>query len=300
MSVVTNRLKLSVFAEDNEDWVSKVNHWPFALEAIIAQMLSRQYVENGFDVTGTSGLDITYNEGDVNISGTSAYLAGATPTLTDDSYNWIFVRSGSVVISTSPPGGAVDYCMLYCVRTESSAISEIGDFRYTYPRVNGITISPLNINPTGNINMAASKRIYHSDALVGSNVVMLGTKQNLKSWTNQTSVKAWTELACTSYVSSVSKFAIVGLYCATYGTLADRWANLRCRKNSSMYENQYTAIDYGHPSAEAIDGNVIGQAHCFTIPFDTGLKLSASVTLPSVGIGSGSYYAYVDLLGYIL
>jgi len=288
-----------VFSDAEEDWTDKVNHWPFALEAIVAQMLSRQYVESGFDVTGQSGLAITYDPGDVNIAGTSYALAGASPTLTDDDYNWIFVRDNSVTISTSPPGGAVDYCMLYCVRTESGSIAEIGDFRYTFPRVNGITISPLNINPTGNINMPASKRIYHSDALVGSNYVMLGSPYTLKSWTNQSVVRAWTELDCSSQVSAVAKFAVIGLYCSTSQVQADRWANLRCRKDSGGYENQYTAIDYGHGSAEAIDGLVVGQSFTHIIPLTTAKKVEASVTLPSVGLGSGSYYAYVDLLGYI-
>jgi len=294
----TNKIKLNTVDVDDTGWGGAISHNFIALDAILKNHIYSNYVISGLTITQGLNREFSYSTGSVNINGIVYSLPGAAGEFYNNNYNWVYISNGALTLSTSPLSGT-NLILLYIVLVSDNTVSCVADCRPYPPRVDGVAIAPESVSPTGNINLAAGKRIISSDFSVGNNTVILPDSLEVLVWANQTTAKTEVTVDCSALVPSGVKFGIFNAYMATYGMTYNEWAVLTVRRDVGVYQFQNSALDYGHGSTEAIDGYYIGQSHQFIVRFDAGGVL-AKTTIPSGGITVGSYTCYLDLVGYIM
>lgn len=296
----TSRLKLGKFEDTDQDWGGEYRRLVDTTEIVLNQMLRRNYVISGLTVTFTTGtLNFAYTSGQVAVDGALYGITGNNGSVTDNSTSWLYIQGGAVILSGSVPVGS--YVALGCIVASNGAIEFIADLRPSYPRVNGVTIAPLNVAPTGNINIATSKRIVQADT-VGSNYFLFepGSVVTVVSKESQTSATAWVAVNLVGNLPGDAKFAVVTVHSQCFQCpIGSAYASMHVRGNESTDEDQFHTVAFGRGIDEGFYNSGRGSSHKFIIPV-SGANKTIWYKTTSGGLGSGSFNAYVDLVGYMI
>jgi hypothetical protein len=296
---LTNRLKLAIIEEEHTDWSSLASHWPEIIEVMINVLANKDYVINGLAAsTVPTSLAFTYSAGQVSINGSIVDLNSGNGLTIAETYNWLYVQGGQVKLSTLLPTGE-SYVPLYCFETDDTGIVAAADLRPSPPSLSGITIEPQQVNPTDDINMAAGKRVLHADSNVSSNTVMFTDAQvtEILTLSNLAAAEDWTEIDLSAIVTADTRFVIINCYMATFQADTDGFAVLEVKTEDSDTDYIHNVLDYGHPSASVVNPNQYGNTSQFVIRLDADKKFRARTRIDS--LGSGTYYAFIKLMGYM-
>lgn len=297
---LTNRFKVPVPVLNNRAWLDMLTHWAELFDVMVTVLSNQDYVISGLGVsTSATSLEFTYTEGVASINGSSVLITSGAGSLTASSFNWIYVQSGQIKVSTYPPSG-VSYVALACIQTDDSGAIGPADLRVSSPGVNGVSIAPFQVNPTGDINIAAGKRLKHADATVGSNILLYPNSEraSIVNWGNQTIAQAWQQIDVSTYLPATAKFAILNLRLATLNADTEGWALLEVKTNSSDTDYIHFVSDHGHGASGPLTPSVWGPSREITLAVDDDKKFWVRSLINSLG-GSGVYYAFVQLMGYV-
>jgi hypothetical protein len=298
---LTSRFKIPVPVLDSTSWLDYLTHWAEMMDVMFTALSVGDYVISGLAVTTEStSLDFSYGSGSVSINSSTVDITSGNGSATASAFNWVYIQGGVVKISIYPPTGA-SYVPLASLQTDATGVVGYADLRPSPPTVNGISITPFQVNPTSNINMAAGKKIIHADSGVGSNTVMFSDTSLLSilSWGNQTIAKDWETFSVSAYVTPDAKFAILNCYIATLDVVSDGWAVLEVKTETTDADYVYNFVDYGHPSASVLNAFQRGQTQQIILPLTSDKKFQARSLIDSLG-GSGKYYALIKIMGYVV
>lgn len=297
---LTSRLKVPVPVENNTSWGDMLTHWAELLDVMVTALSNKDYVISGLGVTTSPvTLEFTYGAGVASINGSSVAITSGAGSLVAESYNWIYVQSGQMKIATYPPSGA-SFVPIASVQTDASGAVGPADLRIAAPGVNGVSIAPFQVNPTGDIRLQAGKRLKHADANVGSNILLYSNSERVSivNWGNQTAAKAWQQINVSTYLPSTAKFAILNLRLATLNADTEGWALLEVKTNSADTDYIHFVSDHGHGAAVTLTPSVWGPSVQITLPVDEAKKFWVRSLVNNLG-GTGVYYAFVQLMGYV-
>lgn len=297
---LTSRFKIPLPEEGNETWLEWITHWGSLMDVMFTALANKDYVISGLAVTTSpSSLSFSYAAGSVSINGVQVDISSGSGTLTASTFNWIYVQGGVLKLALTPPSG-VSYVPIACVLTNTGA-SGSADLRPSPPMINGVSITPFQVNPTGDVNMVTSKRIIHADSNVGSNVVLFGDGEvsPVVNWGNLNTAKDWEDVDLSAKVPAIAKFAILNCYMATYLASYEGWAVLEVKTSDAHTDNIYNFVDYGHLNASVLNGSQLGHANQIMLPINEDTKFKARTLISGLG-GLGVYYAYVRLMGYVV
>lgn len=295
---LTSRFKIPIPAQDTVDWGELIEYWIKLNEVMFSTLSRGDYVVSGFSLAYSPfTLIVTYASGTAYINNTEVSIVGNSITLIANSYNWMYIQDGQMKVSTNYPTGST-YLPIACIQTNATSTVTVADLKPSYPTVKGISITPEQVNPVENINMASSMRVLHEDSNVTSNTIMFPKAQiqTVLNWGNQTSAKAWTEVNLSTNVPNGTKFAILACNMATYNTPSTGWAILEVKTNSTDNDYVYNFVDYGHGNANVLNSNQVGNTNQIVLPLDTNKKFKARTLIDS--ISTGAYYATIKILGY--
>ncbi|MDD3814440.1 MAG: hypothetical protein PHZ02_07315 [Desulfocapsaceae bacterium] len=181
----TTRLKKRLPAVGDEGWDDEWLDNEKIDEVVMGALLTANRLISGGDVTGNTGLNITYAALVALLAGVTYPVSGSTVALTAaapglEQANWIYVAdSGVVTVSTSPPSG--DYVPLYRVDASDSAVIRIADLR---------PLMPANVvgeNGTFDTVSIGDEASYSNSILnIGKNVSDLGNAYDVLSYEKHT------------------------------------------------------------------------------------------------------------------
>jgi len=297
---LTSRLKIPIPVENSTSWLDMLTHWAELLDVMATAFANQDYVISGLGVTSDPvTLEFTYAEGVASINGSSVSIASGAGSLVANSYNWVYVQSGQMKVSTYPPSGA-SFVPIASLQTNDSGVVGPADLRIVAPGVNGVSIAPFQVNPTGDINLAAGKRVKHTDGNVGSNILLYSDTERVSivNWGNQTTAKAWQQIDLSTYLPEPAKFAILNLRLATLNADTEGWALLEVRTAEGDTEFVHFVSDHGHGAAAPMTPSVWGPSNEIMLKVDDGKKFWVRSLVDNLG-GAGAYYAFVQLLGYV-
>lgn len=297
---LTNRLKIPVIEEGNTNWLSYLTHWAELMDVMFTVLSNKDYVISGLEMSSDpTSLDFSYSSGSASINGSVVNIGSGSGSTLPDTFNWVYVQDGQIKVSTSAPTG-IDYVPVACLQTDSIGVIGPAELRPSPPSVNGVSIRPEQVNPTGHINMAAGTRILHVDSNVGMQTIMFNNSevQTLVNWGNQASAQGWTDVSVAPFVPDRAKFVVLNCYMATYRALANDWAVLEVKTGTSHDDNVHNFVDYGHPDAISLNTSQKGHVNQIILPIES--KKFRARTLIDDFTGSAVYYASIKLMGYIL
>lgn len=297
---LTSRFKVPVPVKNNTNWLDMLTHWAELFDVMVTALSNQDYIISGLEVTTSPvTLEFTYGEGVASINGSSVSLTSGAGSLVADTFNWIYVQSGQVKVSTYPPSGA-SFVPLASVQTDSSGAVGPADLRISSPGINGISIFPFQVNPTGDINLSAGKRLKHADGNVGSNILLYSDDQRVSivNWGNQTAAKAWQQIDISTYLPATAKFAILNLRLATLNADTEGWALLEVKTDTDDTDYIHFVSDHGHGAAVTLNPPVWGPSNEITIAVDNEKKFWVRSLVNNLG-GTGVYYAFIQLMGYV-
>lgn len=297
----TSRFKIPVPALNNTNWLDFLTHWAEIMDVMFTMFATRDYVISGLTVsTSPSSLGFTYTEGVVSINGVQVAVSSGGGSLTANTFNWLYVQSGIVKLSTYPPSG-VPFVAISAIQTDASGSVGTADLRPSPPTVNGITITPAQVNPSLDINIAASKRVLHADSNVSSNIILFSNAERelVKDWGNQSIAKDLEEIDISSFIPSGTKAIIINLRMSTLNANSDGWALLEAKTNALDDDYVHIASDYGHPGAAPLNPSVSGPSVEIVLPINLDRIFRVRTLTSNLG-GAGTYYAFVELLGYTI
>jgi hypothetical protein len=298
--ILTSRFKIPVPALNDTNWLEDAAHWAELMDTMFTVLSNKDYVISGLSVsTLPTSLDFSYSAGSVSINSVAVDITSGNGTALANTFNWIYIQSGVIKIDSYPPTG-VTYVPIACLQTDATGVVGFADLRPSPPTVNGISITPYQVNPTSNINMAEGKRVLHADSNVGSNFVLFGNAQvqTILNWGNQASAQDWTTLNIAALVSTNAKFAVLNCHMATYNANSDGWAVLEVKTSSDHDSNVYNFVDYGHPGASVLNGSQIGHTNQLVLPITSEKKFQVRSLISDLGV-SGVYYASIKIMGYV-
>lgn len=298
---LTNRFKIPIPDENHTDWLVYLQHWAEIMEVMFTALSNKDYVIGGLTVGTTStSLNFSYSGGAVSINSVQINISSGSGLLVANTFNWIYVQNGQMRTATLPPSGS-SYVPIACAQTDSDGVVGLADIRPSPPTINNISINPSQVNPTSHINMAAAKRVVHADSNVGSNIVMFidSEIQTVKSWVNQAVAKDWESVDVSTFVPSGAKFAILNCYMATFNEPSNGWATLEVKTETLSNDYVYNFTHHGNPDSSAFNPSQIGSTNQIMLALDTDKKFLARTLIDSAG-GSGTYFAFVKLVGYII
>jgi len=296
---LTNRFKYPVPTLNSTNWMDLLTHWAELNDVMFTVLSNRNYVISGLDVTTSStSLDFSYVSGVVSINGSAVSISSGNGSLIADTFNWIYVQGGVIKISTYPPSG-VPYVSLACVQTDSTGTVGHADLRPSPPVLNGVSITPSQVNPTSDINLLAGKRFRQADNNVGSNIFLFSDAQivTIINWGNQTVAKTWQDVDLSTYLPATAKFAILDLRISTLSANVEGWVILEVKTNSTDTDYMYFVRDYGHPNAAPLNSKVWGPSEQVILAVDSDNKFRVRTVISSLGLGT--YYAFIQLKGYV-
>ena len=296
----TNRFKIPVPVKNNTNWGDMLTHWAELFDVVVTTLSNKDYVISGLGITTSPvSLDFTYSAGVVSINGNSVSISSGAGSLTMSTYNWIYIQSGQIKVSTHPPSGA-SFVPIASVQTDATGSIGPADLRMAAPGVNGVSIRPFQVNPTGDINLLQGKRVKHTDANVGSNILLYSDSERVSivNWGNQTASKAWTQVNVSTYLPSTAKFAILSLRLATLNANTEGWALLEVKTNATDTDYIHFVSDYGRGAAGMLNPPVWGPSVESILAVDDEKKFWVRSLVNNLG-GTGAYYAFVQLLGYV-
>jgi len=297
---LTPRLKIPVPEKNDGDWLEYMNHWAELIDVMLTVMANQDYVISGLSITtSVDSLDFTYSSGVVSINGSDVNITGGSGVLIADKFNWVYVQSGQVKVSIYPPSGT-PFVPLASVQTDSTGAVGPADLRISPPGVNGVSIAPFQVNPTGDINLATGKLVKHAASTIGNNIVMFSNDEisSVVNWGNRTSANDWQQIDISTLVPSTAKLAILNMRLATLNAETTGWAVLEVRTESSDTEHLFFVCDYGHGSAVTLNPSVWGPNKQIMLRLSSDKKFWVRTRINNLG-GTGAYYAFVQLLGYV-
>jgi hypothetical protein len=297
---LTSRFKVPVPAENNTNWLDLLTHWAELFDVMTTVLANQDYVVSGLSVTTDPvTLEFTYDEGVASINGSTVSVTSGAGSLVANSFNWVYLQSGQVKVSTYPPSGA-SFVPIASIQTNDDGAVGPADLRVTAPGVNGVSIAPYQVNPTGDVNLAAGKRLKHTDGNVGSNILLYPDSERVSivNWGNQTAAKAWQQIDVSTYLPATAKFAILNLRLATLNADTEGWALLEVRTSEGDTEYIHFVNDYGHGAAAPLNSPVWGASNEIILKVDDEKKFWVRSLVNNLG-GTGAYYAFVQLLGYV-
>jgi hypothetical protein len=298
---LTSRMKVPVPASNSTDWLELLTHWAELLDVMLTVLSNKDYVISGLSVTTSpASLEFSYSAGTVSINGINVSVSAGSGSLVASKFNWVYVQSGQVKVSTLPPSGA-SYVPIASLQTDTTGTVGPADLRAAPPVVSGITIAPFQVNPTGDINLPTGKRVKHVDTNVGSNIVLYSNDEitTVVNWGNQTAAKAWEQIDLSAVLPATAKFARLNLRLATLNAEPTGWALLEVKTNSSDSDYMYFVSDHGHGATAPFNGAVWGPSNIITLRVDTTKKFWVRSLINNLG-GTGAYYAFIQLVGYVV
>lgn len=297
---LTGRFKFSIPERADVSWLADLTNLVEKLDTVLSGLSNKDYVISGLDVTTSAdSLGFTYTGGSVSINSVTVNISSGNSTAVESGYTWVYIQGGVLKVSAYAPTGQ-RYVPLACLQTNVTGVIGHAEMRPSPPTVNGIVITPSQVNPTSNINMAAGKRVLHADSSVGSNTIMFSNAevQNVVNWGNQAAAKDWTTINLAAVVPANAKFAILNCYLATLNANADGWAVLEVKTSAGHDNNIYNFVDYGHSSANVLNANQYGNTNQIMLPL-SARTFQVRAFVDSLG-GTGVYYAFVKLVGYVV
>lgn len=298
---LTNRFKFPVPVLNHTNWLDLLTHWAELNDVMLTTLSNKDYVISGLEViTTTSSLNFTYTGGVVSINGSSVIVSSGGGTFIADRFNWIYVQSGVVKVSAYPPTG-VSYVPIVSAQVDDTGTVGEADLRPSPPVINGSTITPVQVNPTSNINMESGMRVIHADSNVGNNTVMFSRNEvrQIVNWGNKTAAMAWVQQDLSTYVPAGTKFAILNIRMATLNVDAIGWALLDVKTLSGDIDYLNMVSDHGHGAAVTLNPHSWGTSIQIILPVDTDKKFWVRTMVSNI-TGLGKYYAAVHLLGYVI
>lgn len=297
---LTSRFKIPVPVKNNTNWQDMLTHWAELFDVMVTVLSNKDYIINGLGVTTSPvSLEFSYDEGVASINGNSVSITSGAGSLVANTFNWVYVQNGQVKVSTYPPSGA-SFVPLASIQTDDTGAVGPADLRISSPGVNGVSIAPFQVNPTGDINLQAGKRIKHIDGNVGSNILLYSDSQRvfIVNWGNQTVAKAWQQINVSTYLPATAKFAILNLRLATLNADMEGWAILEVKTNTGDTDYIHFVNDHGHGAAAPLTPSVWGPSQEIIIAVDDDKKFWVRSLVNNLG-GTGVYYAFIQLLGYV-
>lgn len=297
---LTSRFKIPVPVLNNRNWLDILTHWAELMDVMYTSFANGDYIISGLAITtSATSLEFTYDAGVASVNGDSVSITSGAGSLIIDTFNWIYIQNEVVKVSTYPPSG-VSYVPLASIQTDSTGAVGSADLRISAPGVNGVSIAPFQVNPTGDINLAVGKRLKHVDANVGSNILKYTDSQivSVVNWGNQTAAKVWQQIDVSTYLPATAKFAILNLRLATLNADPTGWALLEVKTNDTDTDYVYFERDYGHGAAITLNPPVWGPNRQIILAVDDDKKFWVRSLVNNLG-GTGVYYAFIQLLGYV-